>query len=173
MLELSHGKSRLRNLECSTDVGQRNVACRPRSATGPQQHNSATSVAHQQESEPEQPKCTSQSVHEGQAGPCASDVLREDHQAEIQQTPQCTQSSGTSTQTPSTQLDIPILITETMLDQVNAVSAIVLDRYEADARDSGAQGNAEAFYDQLMTARRDYWYGQLVETARSPWATPL
>jgi hypothetical protein len=118
-------------------------------------------------------------VHEPQVGPDAPTKLddrdlRRDALACIGQPLEQFQDPGTALmQTSPTQQRTPILITETMLDQVNAISAEVLDQYEADARKCGAKANAQAFYDQLMTARRDYWYGQLVSTTRSPWATPL
>ena len=71
-------------------------------------------------------------------------------------------------------MELPILITDSMLQQVNEATAKILDQYELEIRDvTDEEACAQSYLDQLMTARRDFWYAKLSELEAGSWLAPV
>ncbi|KFH47471.1 hypothetical protein ACRE_016440 [Hapsidospora chrysogenum ATCC 11550] len=61
-------------------------------------------------------------------------------------------------------LELPMVITESMLRQVNEATSSIFDKYEIDMQRSSDAGLcAQLYLDRIMTARRDFWSEKLSE----------
>jgi hypothetical protein len=67
-------------------------------------------------------------------------------------------------------LELPMVITESMLREVNEATSNIFDQYEIDMQRSSDAGLCAQFYlDKIMTARRDFWCEKLSEYG--PWVS--